>query len=104
DIHRVTDHALRARMIGNAYFKINLTKVSEFSYATANVVAGTPIFKFSDVGKGPDSPQVSLFSQPFEAAYLLGERGKMVVIGAGGGRDIFIAKSHGVKTITAAEI
>ncbi len=104
DIFRIKGAKAREALISKIpmTFEINLEPKPEFAFVATNFLAGTPIFKMSDGEGNPD--KVKLFSQSMEAPYTLLHEPKVVVIGAGGGRDIFVAHTHGAKEVVAAEI
>ena len=83
---------------------INVNPRPEFAYFSTNYLAGTPVYNLSAEGWAKAGAQLKLFSVSMEAPYLLLHDPKVVVIGAGGGRDIFMAKTHGAKSVTGAEI
>ncbi|MFC1624719.1 hypothetical protein ACFL28_05395, partial [Candidatus Omnitrophota bacterium] len=85
-------------------FEINLSPRPEFSYFCTDFLAGTPIYKLSQEGLSEYGSMVKPFSQAMEFPYLLLNEPKVVVIGAGGGRDIFMARTHNAKEIIGAEI
>jgi len=85
-------------------FEVNLEPNPSFSYISSNFLAGTPIYKFSKEGLAEFNSKVELFKIAFEAPYSLLEKPRVVVIGAGGGRDIFIANTHQAKEVIGAEI
>jgi hypothetical protein len=106
DIFTITNPKTRERIFEKSFgtFEINAVPFPEFSYIVNNFLAGTPIYKLSKEGLEESSSQVSLFSQAFEAPYTILKEPYVVAIGAGGGRDIFMAKTHGAKKIIGAEI
>jgi spermidine synthase len=75
----------------------------EYAYFSTNFLGGTPAFCFKDVTPG-GRYEVKPFSQSIEAPYLLVRDPRVMIIGAGGGRDIFMARSHGAREINGAEI
>jgi len=85
-------------------FEINLIPLPEFSYFSTNFLAGTPVYAMSQAGLAQNHSQIRLFSQRMEVAYTLLSKPKVLVIGAGGGRDIFMAHTHGATQIIGAEI
>ena len=101
-IHPAAVHKLYYDSIGT--FEINLEPLPEFSYISTNFLAGAPIYKFSAEGLKERNSKVVLFSQAMEFPYMVSGKDKVLVIGTGGGRDIFMAKTHGVKEIIGAEI
>lgn len=87
-----------------ATFEINLAPPPEFSYFSSNFLAGTPVYEMSREGLAKRRSEVRLFTKTMELPYLLLKDPKVVVIGTGGGRDIFMAGTHGAKEIVGAEI
>lgn len=85
-------------------FEINLIPPPEISYVSTNFLAGTPIYKLSAEGQRESGSQLTPFSQPMEAPYVLLRDPRVVIIGAGGGRDVFMARSHGAASVVGAEI
>jgi len=85
-------------------FDINLSPYPVFSYFTTNYLAGTPVYRLKEEELKKYNIQVKLFSQAIEAPYTIFKNPKVVVVGTGGGRDIFMAKTHGAQSITGAEI
>jgi hypothetical protein len=85
-------------------FEINLSPLPGVSYFTTNFLAGTPVFALSKTGLEQNHSQVKLFSQAMEVPYKLLNKPKVLVIGTGGGRDIFMAHTHGATQIIGAEI
>lgn len=85
-------------------FEINLSPLPDISYFSTNFLAGTPVYNFSREGLAKNNSQIRLFSQTMEVPYRLLDNPKVVVIGAGGGRDIFMAHTHGASQILGAEI
>jgi len=105
DIYQMTDPVARAAMMRRSpgTFQINVIPTPELAYFSTNFLGGTPAFRFADVTKaGPY--QVKIFSQSLEAPYLLVKDPRVMIIGVGGGRDIFMARSHGAREIVGAEI
>ncbi len=106
DIFRMVDpqaqELLSSTSIGT--FEINVIPRPEFSYITTNYLAGAPIYRLSPEGLAEHRSKLRLFSQGMEVPYVLFDRPDVVIIGTGGGRDIFMAKSHGAGTILGAEI
>lgn len=106
DIYRISDSSTRERVYASApvTFQINVHPRPEFCYISTNFLAGTPVYKFSQEGLKEHETQSALFSQSMEVPYLLLKDPTVLVIGVGGGRDIFMARSHGAKEIRGAEI
>lgn len=122
DVFRILDHDLtedvflgsgsvpsRSNPADVAYvtagtFEINLIPPPELAYLSTNFLAGTPIYNLSSAGLRERGSRLTLFSQPMEVPYVLLRDPRVVIIGAGGGRDIFMARSHGAKHVVGAEI
>lgn len=105
DAFRITDEKTRARLYrNNLTFEINVDPPPEFSYFSTNFLAGTPVYEFSKKGLAKNHSQIKPFSQVVEVAYTLLQKPKVFVIGVGGGRDIFMAHTHGAQEIIGAEI
>ncbi len=85
-------------------FELNVSPLPEFSYVSTNFLSGTPIYKLSSEGLAEKNSHIIPFSVAMEFPYTVSGKNKVLIIGAGGGRDIFMAKSHGVKEIIGAEI
>lgn len=85
-------------------FNINITPPPEYYYFLNDLVAGTPVFNLSDQGLKKHDSEVSIFQFGMEIPYVLLDKPRTLIIGAGGGRDIFIAKTHAAKEIIGAEI
>lgn len=85
-------------------FQINLDPTPEVSYFTTNFRAGTPVYHLTQAGLAEHGSKIKLFSQAMEAPYLLLKDPKVFVIGTGGGRDIFMAKTHGATEVVGAEV
>jgi hypothetical protein len=85
-------------------FEINLKPLPEISYFSTNFLAGTPAYNLSKEGLAKKNSQVQKFSQRMEVPYLILNKPKVVVIGTGGGRDIFMAHTHEASDIVGAEI
>jgi hypothetical protein len=98
-----TDDAAVAHVTSGT-FEINLIPPPELAYLATNFVAGTPIFNLSPQGIRSRGSRLIPFSQPMEAPYVLLHNPRVVILGAGGGRDIFMARSHGAKSVVGAEI
>ncbi len=101
---------MRSKAIGKIYqsnpgsFEINLKPLPGVSYFSTNFLAGTPVYNMSPMGLARNHSKVELFSQCMEVPYKLLDKPKVVVIGTGGGRDIFMAHTHGAAQIIGAEI
>lgn len=106
DIYRMTEPAARKYLYeGNpGTFEINVAPRPEFAYLSTNFLAGTPAFNLSEAGLAKNNSQIKLFSQSMEVPYVLLDKPRTLVIGTGGGRDIFMAKSHGARSVAGAEI
>jgi len=106
DIFRITGSEAREDIFSHSSgtFEINITPKPEFSYISTNYLAGTPAYNYADFKANPEKYQLNIFSQLMEVPYVLLNDPKVLVIGAGGGRDIFMAKSHGATEVLAAEV
>ncbi len=106
DIYHILGHQRQDLLYYQAEgtFEINLKPRPDFSYFSTNFLGGTPVYKLSIEGLNERNSQLDLFSQAMEFPYVLLKNPRVVVIGAGGGRDIFMAKTHGATDIIAAEI
>ena len=106
DIYRIKNPQIRQAIFDSSAgtFEINLDPPPEFSYFATNFLAGTPIYNMAPDGLQKYNSQVKLFSQGMEVPYTILREPKVVVIGTGGGRDIFMAKTHGAAGIVGAEI
>ncbi len=106
NLYRIASSKARKDLMDRApvTFDLNLDPRPEFSYFSTNFLAGTPVYNLSQAGLDAAGSKVKVFSQAIEAPYLLLKDPKVFIIGAGGGRDIFIAKTHGAKKVLGAEI
>lgn len=106
DVFRMKDKNDRDKMSIEATgtFNINVDPQPEFSYFSTNFLGGTPVFNLSPQAMAQNNSQIKLFSQRMEVPYTLLDKPKVLIIGAGGGRDIFMAHTHGAKQIWGAEI
>jgi len=106
DVYRIIDKSAEDLIIErNPFtFQINLHPTPEFSYISTNFLAGTPIYKLSAEGITERNTKLELFSKAIEVPYVLLHDPKVVIIGTGGGRDIFMAKTHNAQEIVGAEI
>ncbi len=106
DIYRISDPFIREKIStpSSGTFQINVRPRPEFCYISTNFLAGTPVYKLSEEGLKEYGTQLALFSQNMETPYLFLKDPAVLVIGVGGGRDIFMARSHGAKEIRGAEI
>jgi len=105
DVYRILNENLRFDMYyDNVTFMVNLMPPPEFSYFTSDFLAGTPVFNFAEEGLDRAHSKLNVFSQPIEVPYTIVRNPRTLIIGTGGGRDIFIAKSHGASEIYGAEI
>lgn len=84
-------------------FEINVSPIPNMTYTATNFLSGTPIYNFSKAGLLVHDSTVKPFSTVLELPYLLINKPSVVVIGVGGGRDIFTAKTHEAKEIVGAE-
>lgn len=85
-------------------FQLNVDPKPEFTYLSTNYLGGTPVFQFSEDNLHKIRAKIKPFSQTMEAPYLLLDKPKVMIIGVGGGRDIFMAKTHGASQVIGAEI
>ncbi len=106
DLFRMKDADARTKMVKSApgTFEVNILPPLEFSYFSTNYLSGTPVYNFADLKGNLKDPRVKLFSQAMEVPYVLLAKPKVLVIGPGGGRDIFMAKTHGATEVLGAEI
>jgi len=107
DIFRVTSKAAAYDMShvqATGAFLVNLYPQPEFCYFTTNFLAGTPAYQFSAEGMLKSQAKLTLFSNFMETPYLLLTKPKVLVIGAGGARDIFMARTHEAIDILGAEV
>lgn len=106
NLYQITNPVIKQEMIALApiTFDINIFPVPDFSYFSTNFLAGTPVYNLNAENLRLSGAKTNLFSLAMEAPYVLLEKPKVLVIGAGGGRDIFMAKTHGAKEIIGAEI
>ncbi len=107
DIFRIKTKEARREIserLASGSVAINLDPRPEFSYFTTNFLAGTPAYELSREGLRKNHSEVKLFTTVMESAYVLLKKPRVVVIGAGGGRDIFMARTHGAQDILGAEV
>lgn len=106
DVYRIVDPAVREQIYGRSpgTFQINVRPRPEFCYFSTNFLAGTPVYKLSPKGLEEHQSRLALFTESMETPYLLFNDPKVFIIGVGGGRDIFMARSHGATEIYGAEI
>lgn len=106
DIYRIADPATRDQIYASSVgtFEINLTPRPEFSYITTNFLAGAPIYHLAPEGMAEYGSKIALFSQAMEFPYALLDKPKVLIIGVGGGRDVFMAATHRATEILGAEI
>lgn len=107
DIFRIKDPVVgeQIRLAAPGTFEINVDPPPEFAYFSTNFLAGTPVYKLSPAGLAEKGSSVKLFTQAMEAPYVVTQKDpRVLVIGAGGGRDIFMAKTHGATEVLGAEI
>jgi hypothetical protein len=105
DIYRIKDPSVRRQLArpSSGTFQINVSPAPEFAYFTSNFLAGTPVYRFSDVGKD-GRHTIQPFSCSMEVPYVLTTAPRVMVIGVGGGRDVFMARTHNAREIVGAEI
>lgn len=84
-------------------FEINVSPIPNMVYTSTNFLAGTPIYNLSPEGLKLHNSKIELFSILQELPYLLLKEPRVVIIGVGGGRDIFVAKTHRAREIVGAE-
>ncbi len=107
EIFKITGEKAREDILSHSSgtFEINIKPYPEFCYLSTNYLAGTPAYNYAALKDPNSSYKMNLFSQPMESPYvLMEEHPKVLVIGAGGGRDIFMAKSHGATKVLGAEV
>ncbi len=106
NLYRILSPQVRKELMDKApvTFDLNLDPLPEFSYFSTNFLAGTPVYNLSEAGLDAFRSKINLFSQAIEVPYLLLKDPKVLIIGAGGGRDIFMARTHGAKEVLGAEI
>lgn len=68
-------------------------------YFVHDGIAGAPVYPFDALAR-----DTLPFTIPMEAPYLFVNRPSVLVIGVGGGRDLFIASVHGATRLRGAEI
>jgi len=105
DIYRIKDPDVRRQMAqpSSGTFQVNVSPAPEFAYFTSNFLAGTPVYRFSDVGKDGQYA-IKPFSCAMEIPYVLLTTPRVMIIGVGGGRDVFMARTHDAREIAGAEI
>lgn len=110
-------HKMLFSLLNNPKLKVRIIRTYWSAYARTDLVeiesmpdrkiifndggAAMEMFRFD--GKNFDSLK-SLTETPASFPFLFGERDKVLVIGAGGGKDILIALMNGAKEITAVEV
>jgi spermidine synthase len=106
DLHRIINPGLRRRLYRGTggVLEICVDPRPEFSYFTNNYRAGTPVYALNPADFQRLGCKVVPFSVPMECPYVLLDRPRVLVIGAGGGRDLFMAGVHGAADILGAEI
>jgi len=106
DVYRITSEEARQNLYGRSSgtFQINVSPRPEFAYFSTNFLGGTPAYNLSQESLRQNGIEVKLFSQGMEAPYSVLNEPRVLIIGAGGGRDIFMASTHGAKKIIGAEI
>lgn len=106
DLHRIDLPEARARVIAESpgTFELPLEPSPPFAYFTNNYRAGTPVFALSSAALAVAGSELRPFSVAMEVPYVLVDAPKVLVIGAGGGRDVFTARVHGASSILGAEI
>lgn len=78
----------------------------EFSYFSNNYLAGTPVYNYATVRLDDlkAEKRFSPFSTGMEVPYMLLDKPHVMVIGVGGGRDVFHALAHDARSVLGAEI
>ena len=106
DCYRIKDDTVRQDLTQKNFgtFLINLEPPLPLTYCVTNFLSGTPVYKFQTAFVDNLKLRLKPFSTGFETPYLLLHQPRVVIIGAGGGRDIFFAKTHRAAAITGAEI
>lgn len=106
DLYRITNPEFLNLVIKQNWgtFQLNVSPLPPVCYFVNSFRAGTPVFNLTDEGLSQNSSKVVRFSQPMEFPYLLIKDPRVLVIGTGGGRDIFMAKTHGAVEVIGAEI
>ncbi|MBI4859879.1 MAG: hypothetical protein HY815_06400 [Candidatus Riflebacteria bacterium] len=108
ELYQITDPQVRENLSSGGgevgAFELNVKPVPAFCYFANSYRAGTPAYELSDEGLRRRGSRVELLSQTMEIPYLLIGRPRVLIIGTGGGRDIFMARSHGAAEITGAEV
>jgi len=106
DIYRIKGEDAVNTILANSpgTFMVNIFPAPPFSYFVTNFLAGTPVYKYANLKLPNTSHKVVPFSVLMEAPYKLLKDPNVFIIGAGGGRDIFMAKAHGAKKVVGAEI
>jgi len=108
DVYHFTNEKYRDEIYNHHHyhpaFAINLEPVPDFAFIVTNFLAGTPVFNISKDELVRKNIQIRLFTLGIETPYLILRKPKVVIIGAGGGRDILMAKIHGAQKIVGAEI
>lgn len=106
DIYRIINPEAEKAMYDGSLgtFEINVSPLPELSYITTNYLAGSPIYRLNADYLNRHSMRVEKFSQPMEFPYSILNRPRVLVIGTGGGRDIFMARTHDAEEILGAEI
>jgi hypothetical protein len=104
DIFRFDDPEAASDLADRAYatFEIPVTPRPPFAYVTNDYLSGTPIYELTDEVLA--ASRIIPFAIVMEAPYVLLDRPRTFVIGAGGGRDLWMARLHGAPSIHAAEI
>ncbi|MDP8266260.1 MAG: hypothetical protein P9M07_04865 [Candidatus Aceula meridiana] len=106
DVVRVEgkENQKKIRKFNRKTFQINVTPAPDLAYISNNFLAGTVVYKLSSEGLAEKNSQLKVFSLDSEACYVGLRQPKVLIIGTGGGRDIFIAKSHDAHAVAGAEI
>ncbi len=80
-------------------FDVSTDRKPEALYFATDGMAGTPVYNFADTSILPRP-----FTIPMEAPYLFLNEPSLMVLGAGGGRDLFMGRMHGARKMIGAEI
>jgi hypothetical protein len=107
DLHRMKEIKSRRKLVSNVgpiTFELPVDPAPEFCYFTNCYRAGTPVFDLSPESLKKNGSVVTPFSQVIETPYVVLDKPRVLVIGAGGGRDLFVARVHQAAEVIAAEI
>ncbi len=105
DLYRMKGQEFRSSFFYSTIpFQVNIEPHPEFAYFVTNFLSGTPVYRYEVLGRKGTPFKTQSFSTIVELPYLLLKNPKVFVIGAGGGRDIFMARTHGAKEVIGAEV